>query len=83
MKVFVTLRYLTSTLMIRTEEMDLPAGSTAGELTRQIIRAEEEARDISFSSASIVTLVNGQIAAPDTPMHDGDEVRILPVAAAG
>ena len=83
MKVNVTLRYLTSSLVIRTKELELSAGVTAGDLTRQVIREEEEAEQIEFSGASVVTLVNGRIAAPETALHDGDEVRILPVAAAG
>ena len=83
MKVRVTLRYLSSSLVTRTEELDLPAGSTAGELTRQIIRKEEEMLGISFSNASVVTLVNGRIAEPAAALHDADEVRIMPVAAAG
>ena len=83
MKVSVTLRYLTDTFVTRTKEMDLPAGSTVGELTRQIIREEEGTQDLSFSSASVVTLVNGRIAASDAALRDGDVVRILPVAAAG
>lgn len=83
MKVEVTLRYLHRTLKeIRTSE-EVPEGCTAGELSASIIKAQEMREGIEFAGASIVTLVNGRLVTKETLLHDGDVVKIMPVAAAG
>lgn len=83
MKVTVTLRYLRKTLVeIKTEE-EVPAGYTAGELSSSVIKAHEKQEGIEFAGASIVTLINGKLAAPDQLLSEGDDIKIMPVAAAG
>lgn len=83
MRVHTTLRYLAEAPVIITEEKEICAGCTAGDLSDRIIRAEEQKRNMVFSGASIVTLVNGRIAEQDYVLEDGDTVIIMPVAAAG
>ena len=83
MKVNVTLRYLRRTLVeIKTEE-EVPEGYTAGELSSSVIKAHEAKEKIEFAGASIVTLVNGRLVTADEPLHEGDDIKIMPVAAAG
>ena len=83
MNVEVTLRYLTRTLVEKTTQEEVPAGCTAGELSSKMVRDEENKEGIRFTGASIVTLVNGRIALADQVLKEGDEVKIMPVAAAG
>ena len=83
MTVKVTLRYLYKSLIYRTTEEIISEGCSAGELAARLVRAEEDKEDIQFSGASIVILINGQVATPDHLLEDGDEIKIFPVAAAG
>lgn len=83
MKVTVTLRYLSRTLVNKTREAEIPSGCTAGELASLIISDLKRSEDTVFTGASIVTVVNGRVTAPDHELKDGDEIKIMPVAAGG
>lgn len=83
MTVQVTLRYLSKEQVNITKELTLDNGCTAGELSAWIVQEEEKRESIRFSGASIVTVVNGRIAAPEQVLKEGDEIKILPVAAGG
>lgn len=83
MNVEVTLRYLTRTLVERTTQEEVTEGCTAGEISAKMVREEEKREGIRFTGASIVTLVNGRIALADQVLKEGDEIKIMPVAAAG
>lgn len=83
MKVEVTLRYLHRSLIEVKSTEEIPEGYTVGELAQIVIKAQEEKEEIEFAGASIVTLINGRVATHDTPLKEGDEVKIMPVASAG
>lgn len=83
MKVSITLRYLSEIPVKITREEQISPGCTAGELAESVILAEEKNKNIVFSGASIVTLVNGRVVTADHILEDGDEITVMPVAAAG
>lgn len=83
MTVTVTLRYLSGTPVNKTREAQIPSGCTAGELASLVISDLEKSEGTVFTGASIVTVVNGRVTAPDHVLNDGDEVKIMPVAAGG
>jgi len=83
MTVNVTLRYLSETPVKITRQEQVRSGCTAGELSDLVILAEEKSRNIVFSGASIVTLVNGRVTTPEHILNDGDDIIVMPVAAAG
>ena len=83
MMVNVTLRYLSGTPVTITKEEAVRPGCTAGELSDSVILSEESSKEITFSGASIVFLVNGRVVSADHVLKEGDHVTILPVAAAG
>lgn len=83
MKVNVTLRYLQKKLVeIKTVEI-VEDDCTAGKLCEQIINAHTASEGINFTGANIAILVNGRLASEDWQLHEGDEVKIMPVAAGG
>ena len=83
MKVNVTLRYLKNepVEIKSTEEID--ENCTAGKLCTDVITAHAAQEGINFTGANIAVLVNGRLAADDWKLHEGDEVKIIPVAAGG
>ena len=83
MLVNVTLRYLSGTPVKITREESVRPGCTAGELSASVILSEENNKAITFSGASIVSLVNGQVVSADHVLKEGDHITIMPVAAAG
>ena len=83
MELEVTLRYLTKTVVEVKSREQVPEGCTAGELAAAVLQKHESERGIHFTGASIAVLVNGKLAADKTPLQDGDEMKILPVAAGG
>jgi len=83
MIVNVTLRYLSGTPVTVKREESVRPGCTAGELSDFVIFAEEKSKAITFSGASIVSVVNGQVVTADHVLKEGDQITIMPVAAAG
>ena len=63
--------------------IEVPEECTAGELTSSFIRDYEKREGVHFTGASILTLVNGKLAADEIPLRDGDVINIIPVAAGG
>lgn len=60
-------------------EIDLPAGSTAGDLVARL-----RSRDPLRALPSAPALAVNQVYAPlTTPLSDGDEVALLPPVAGG
>lgn len=83
MKVDVTLRYLKKSLVeIKTTE-EVDETCTAGELCNRIVSDHAKAEGINFTGANIAVLVNGRLAAGEMLLHDGDDIKIMPVAAGG
>ena len=83
MKVTVTLRYHQKTVVEIEKEVEVPDGYTAGTLASGIIKEHERSEGICFAGACIAVLVNGRLSSQDELLHDGDEVRIIPVASGG
>lgn len=83
MKVYVTLKYLhrTKVEISLTEEVD--AGTTAGELSSKVLADHEKQEGIHFTGANVAVLVNGRLSAREMVLNDGDEMKIIPVAAGG
>ena len=79
----MTIRYPSATKAEFTKTVELPEGSTSGELTSSFVKSYEEEADIRFTGASILTLVNGRLTTAETLLRDGDEVKIVTVAAGG
>ena len=83
MKVNVTLRYLKKELVEIRSEQNVDEGCTAGSLCSKIITEHAREEGINFTGANIAVLVNGRLATDDTLLKDGDEMKIMPVAAGG
>lgn len=66
------------------EEMALPAGvSTLGALRAHLsVRGEAWAREMA-AGRNLRAAVNQEIAGPDTPLKDGDEVAFFPPVTGG
>jgi molybdopterin synthase sulfur carrier subunit len=66
------------------EEMLLPAGvSTLGALRAHLsVRGEAWAREMA-AGRNLRAAVNQEIAGPDTPLKDGDEVAFFPPVTGG
>lgn len=76
-----TLLFATYRDMAGTEslEIDLPSGSTAGDLVARL-----RSRDALRALPSAPALAVNQVYAPlTTPLSDGDEVALLPPVAGG
>ena len=82
-KVQVLLKYPSVSRIEVRKTVEISAGYTVGELTSSIISDYEDQQGIKFTGANILTLVNGRLAAPDTALCGGDDVKIIPVAAGG
>ncbi len=66
------------------EEMVLPAGvSTLGALRAHLsVRGEAWAREMA-AGRNLRAAVNQEVAGPDTPLKDGDEVAFFPPVTGG
>lgn len=66
------------------EQIDLPAGaSTLGALRAQLSqRGEAWSREMA-AGRNLRAAVNQEIAGPDTPVKDGDEVAFFPPVTGG
>jgi molybdopterin synthase sulfur carrier subunit len=75
---------LRESLGIGREEMALPAGvSTLGALRAHLsVRGEAWAREMA-AGRNLRAAVNQEIAGPDTPLKDGDEVAFFPPVTGG
>jgi molybdopterin converting factor subunit 1 len=61
-------------------EVDVPDGTTAA---GALARLTQSYRGLSAPDGSIAFAVNREHAAPDTTLHDGDELALLPPVAGG
>lgn len=83
MKINVRLRYLTDKPVEIVMTQEVEDHCSMGNLRDIVINTHMKKADIHFTGANIAVLVNGRLASDDLPLHDGDEVRIFPVAAGG
>lgn len=61
-------------------EVELPQGARLEELLSEVRRRVPR---LAPASATIVAAINQEYAAPDTPLHDGDEVALIPPVSGG
>ena len=61
-------------------DADLPDGVTAAEA---LARLSAEHPELRAPAGSIAFAVNRELATPDTPLRDGDELALLPPVAGG
>lgn len=83
MVVQVTVRYPSVTQAEIRKTAEIPEGCTSGELTSSVIKAFEQEEGLRFTGASILTHVNGKLTTAETLLRDGDDVKIITVAAGG
>ena len=83
MLVHVTIRYPSVTRAEFSQTAEIPEGCTSGELTAAVIKDFEKTEGVRFTGASILTLVNGRLTTAEVPLKDGDDVKIVTVAAGG
>ena len=83
MKIKVTLRYRSSASVSAVIEKEAAEGTTAGNLTAEIIREYEEQEGITFTGVNVAILLNGMLIDGNHQLHDGDELVVIPVAAGG
>jgi molybdopterin converting factor subunit 1 len=61
-------------------EVDVPDGTTAAGALARLAQAH---RELAAPDGAIAFAVNHEHAAPDTALHDGDELALLPPVAGG
>lgn len=59
---------------------DVPDGASAAEILRSLYRPFPK---LQFASSSVAFAVNRSQVNPETPLHDGDELALLPPMAGG
>lgn len=74
---FAVLRDITGT---PERELTMPAGATARQVWDEL-RASH-AKLAAYEQPPLVA-INAEYAAPDTPLHDGDELAFIPPVAGG
>ncbi len=62
------------------DEVSLPAGATVGDV---VAHYEAQAPKLREWARSVALAVNQEYASPATPLHDGDEVGLLPPVSGG
>jgi len=65
---------------LKSERMRLGEGSSVKDMASEVIRLHPDLKSIE---PTIRYAVNFEIAGQDAPLHDGDEVAILPPVAGG
>ena len=60
--------------------LELPAGATVSDLTDAVRRRYPR---LAPPGVSIVVAVNADYAEPDTPLHPGDDVCLIPPVSGG
>ena len=60
-------------------EVELPDGATPEEL---LIRLRSEYASLPTSDSMLIA-VNSEYASPEAPLHDGDEVALIPPVSGG
>ena len=60
--------------------LDVPDGTTAAGALAQLAKTHS---GLAANDNSIAFAVNQEHAAPDTPLHEGDELALLPPVAGG
>ena len=72
------------------EQIELPGGSSAGELleflrgrTSNLLMSQEASRADQQLWRSLALAVNREYAQPTTVLHEGDEVALLPPVSGG
>lgn len=79
----VTIRYfaiMREHLGKSVEEIDVPEGTTAGEIFQIAIR---DVPRLSSLERAVMVMVNEDYVEPDHPLQDGDEVALIPPVAGG
>ena len=61
-------------------QLDVPEGTTAAGAFAHLVQSH---RELASPDGSIAFAVNQQHAAPETALHDGDELALLPPVAGG
>ena len=61
-------------------ELELPPGSTVAQIKEPLLRRLPVLRDLIVRCAYAV---NHAYVAPDAPLHDGDEVALIPPVSGG
>ncbi len=74
-RLHTTLRRETPDGIVDRLTLDLAPGAT--------MRTVVEALDVSLRDDAILLVVNGKIADVDTPLAEGDEVRLIPAMSGG
>ena len=74
-RLHTTLRRETPEGIVDRLTLDLAPGAT--------MRTVVEALDVSLRDDAILLVVNGRIADVDTPLAEGDEVRLIPAMSGG
>ncbi len=74
-RLHTTLRRETPEGIVDRLKLDLAPGAT--------MRSVVEALDVSPCDDAILLVVNGRIADVDTPLAEGDEVRLIPAMSGG
>ncbi|MFQ5409497.1 MAG: MoaD/ThiS family protein [Anaerolineales bacterium] len=74
-RLHATLRRETPDGMLDRLQLDLSPGAT--------VAAVLAALDLSPDDEHVLLAVNGRVVAPDRPLADGDEVRLMPAMSGG
>lgn len=62
------------------QTLELPQGARVGDLL-EALRAKSQ--DLNFTSRKMAILIHHQVALPDRPLQEGDEVFLVPIMDGG